>query len=102
MTYTYHLNYLCIPDGGTPSELDCCVELPVKLQNANDIEQLKAALARDELSIIYSVPATSSDLEKQSSATPDCIKHSIASARRSELIEQLASCRKANGGVNDA
>ena len=47
MTYTYHLNYLCIPDGGTPSELDCCVELPVKLQNANDIEQLKAALARD-------------------------------------------------------
>ena len=46
-----------------------------------------------ELSIIYSVPATSSDLEKQSSATPDCIKHSI---------EQLASCRKANGGVNDA
>ena len=47
MTYTYHLNYLCIPDGGTPSELDCCVELPVKLQSANDIEQLKAALARD-------------------------------------------------------
>ena len=47
MTYTYHLNYLCIPDGGTPSELYCCVELPVKLQNANDIEQLKAALARD-------------------------------------------------------
>ena len=47
MTYTYHLNYLCIPDGGTSSELDCCVELPVKLQNANDIEQLKAALARD-------------------------------------------------------
>lgn len=33
-----------------------------------------------ELSIIYSMPATSSDLEKQSSATPDCIKHSIASA----------------------
>ena len=30
-----------------------------------------------ELSIIYSVPATSSDLEKQSSATPDSIKHSI-------------------------
>ena len=55
-----------------------------------------------ELSLIYSVPATSTDLEKQSSATPDCIKHSIASARRSELIEQLASCRKANGGVNDA
>ena len=47
MTYTYYLNYLCIPDGGTSSELDCCVELPVKLQNANDIEQLKAALARD-------------------------------------------------------
>jgi len=55
-----------------------------------------------ELSIIYSVPATSSDLEKQSSATPDCIKHSIASARRSELIEQLTSRRKANGGVNNA
>ena len=52
-----------------------------------------------ELSIIYSVPATSSDLEKQSSATPDSIKHSIASARRSE---QLTSRRKANGGVNDA
>ena len=51
-----------------------------------------------ELSIIYSMPATSSDLEKQSSATPDCIKHSIASARRSELIEQLTSRRKANGG----
>ena len=47
MTYIYHLNYLCIPDGGTPSETDCCVELPVKLQSANDIEQLKAALARD-------------------------------------------------------
>ena len=55
-----------------------------------------------ELSIIYIVPATSSDLEKQSSATPDSIKHSIASARRSELIEQLTSRRKANGGVNDA
>ena len=55
-----------------------------------------------ELSIIYSVPATSSDLEKQSSATPDCINHSIASARRSELIEQLTSRRKANGGVNNA
>ena len=47
MTYTYHLNYICIPDGGTPSELDCCIELPVKLQNGSDIEQLKAALARD-------------------------------------------------------
>lgn len=51
MTYTYHLNYLCIPDFGPdvgmPSELDCCVELPVELQNSNDIEQLKAALARD-------------------------------------------------------
>ena len=47
MTYIYHLNYLCIPDGGTPSELDCCVELPVKLQSDNDIVQLKAALARD-------------------------------------------------------
>lgn len=55
-----------------------------------------------ELSIIYSVPATSSDLEKQSSTTPDRIKHSIASARRSELIEQLTSRRKANGGVNNA
>lgn len=55
-----------------------------------------------ELSIIYSMPATSSDLEKQSSATPDCIKHSIASARRSELIEQLTSRRKTNGGVNNA
>lgn len=55
-----------------------------------------------ELSIIYSVPATSSDLEKQSNNTPDSIKHSIASARRSELIEQLTSRRKANGGVNDA
>ena len=55
-----------------------------------------------ELSIIYSVPATSSDLEKQSSATPDSIKHGIASARRSELIEQLTSCRKANGGADDA
>ena len=50
-----------------------------------------------ELSIIYSMPATSS-----SSTTPDSIKHSIASARRSELIEQLTSRRKANGGVNDA
>lgn len=47
MTYTYHLNYICIPDFGPdvgmPSELDCCVELPVELQNSNDIEQLKAA-----------------------------------------------------------
>lgn len=55
-----------------------------------------------ELSIIYSMSATSSDLEKQSSTTPDSIKHSIASARRSELIEQLTSRRKANGGVNNA
>lgn len=55
-----------------------------------------------ELSIIYSMPATSSDLETQSSTTPDSIKHSIASARRSELIEQLTSRRKANGGVNNA
>ena len=55
-----------------------------------------------ELSIIYSMPATSSDLEKQSSTTPDSIKHSIASARRSELSEQLTSRRKANGGVNNA
>ena len=47
MTYTYHLNYLCIPDGGTPSELDCCIDLPVKLQSANDIKQIKVALARD-------------------------------------------------------
>ena len=44
-----------------------------------------------ELSIIYSMPATSYS-----------IKHSIASARRSELIEQLTSRRKANGGVNNA
>ena len=55
-----------------------------------------------ELSIIYSMPATSSDLEQQSSTTPDSIKHSIASARRTELTEQLTSRRKANGGVNDA
>lgn len=47
MTYTYHLNYICIPEGGTPSELDCCIDLPVKLQSGSDIEQLKAALARD-------------------------------------------------------
>lgn len=47
MTYTYHLNYICIPDGGTPSELDCCVELPIKLQNADDIKQFKVAPARD-------------------------------------------------------
>ena len=47
MTYIYHLNYLCIPDGGTPSELDCCVGTSVKLQSDNDIVQLKAALARD-------------------------------------------------------
>lgn len=47
MTYTYHLNYICIPDGGTPSELDCCVELPIKLQSADDIKQLKVAPARD-------------------------------------------------------
>ena len=55
-----------------------------------------------ELSIIYSVPATSSDLEKQSSTTPDNIKRSIASARRSELIEQLTSRCGANGGTDDA
>ena len=55
-----------------------------------------------ELSIIYSVPATSSDLEKQSSATPDSIVNIITGACRSELIEQLTSRRKANGGVNDA
>lgn len=49
MTYTYHLNYICIPEGGTgtPSELDCCIDLPVKLQSANDIKQIKVALARD-------------------------------------------------------
>lgn len=47
MTYTYHLNYICIPEGGTPSELDCCIDLPIKLQSGSDIEQLKAALARD-------------------------------------------------------
>lgn len=51
-----------------------------------------------ELSIIYSVPATSSDLEKQSSATPDSIKHSIASARRSELIDNLTQSKKSFKG----
>ena len=55
-----------------------------------------------ELSIIYSVPATSSDLEKQSSTTPASIKRSIASARQSALIEQLTSSCGANGGTDDA
>lgn len=47
MTYTYHLNYLCLPDKGTPSELDCCATMPESLQNSADIDQLKDALARD-------------------------------------------------------
>lgn len=45
--YTYHLNYLCMPRGAAPAELDCCIELPVKLMHSSDIEQLKAALAKD-------------------------------------------------------
>ena len=41
-----------------------------------------------ELSIIYSMPATSSDLEKQSSTTPDSIKHSIGADRAAYFSPQ--------------
>lgn len=59
----------------------------------------------NNLSGSYAVPATSSDLakqSKQSSMTPDNIKRCIASARRSALIEQLISRENTDGGADDA
>lgn len=56
----------------------------------------------NNLSGSYVVPATSSDLAKQSIMTPDNIKRCIASARRSALIEQLISRENTDGGANDA
>lgn len=58
-------------------------------------------MAELELSIIYSIPATSSDLEKQDNLTPASIKRCIASARQSALIEQLtARCEAIRGAVD--
>lgn len=56
----------------------------------------------NNLSGSYAVPATSSDLVKQYSMTPDNIKRCIASARRSALIEQLISRENTDGGADDA
>lgn len=56
----------------------------------------------NNLSGSYAVPATSSDLAKQSSMTPDNIKRCIASAHRSALIEQLISRENTDGGADDA
>lgn len=56
----------------------------------------------NNLSGSYAVPATSSDLAKQYSMTPDNIKRCIASARRSALIEQLISRENTDGGADDA
>lgn len=54
------------------------------------------------LSGTYTVPVTSSELEKQVALTPENVADGIASARRSALIEQLTSRTSENGGAVNA